>query len=447
DNYEATYNGNNITNTLVGETEVAVTKEWKGEAAESVDVQLLANGDVEETVTLTAAKDWTHIFANLSKFDENGVAIDYTVQEVAMDDYQSEVTGTVEKGFTITNTRTGKTEVSVEKVWQGSEEESATIKLLANGEEEDAVELTTENDWAHTFTDLEAFDKEGQPIAYTVEEVAIDGYNSVITGDAEEGFTITNTRTGKTEISVTKTWKDDGEEKSDRPDSITVNLLANDVIVSEHEVTAENDWTLTIDELAKYDEVGEEIVYTITEHDVAGYESEVDGFDITNTRVAEKSITINKAWDEKNDKYRPESIEVTLFRSVEGGDKEPVDTYEVTAEEDWSLTIDQLPAFDGDGKAYTYEVQEKDVAEYNSVVNGFDITNTQKTYAIGDYVWVDRNKDGIQDDNEEPLEDVVVELFDEKGEKIDETSTDENGRYMFDNLPAGKYKVKFTLTE
>ncbi|MEJ8777092.1 Cna B-type domain-containing protein [Pseudogracilibacillus sp. ICA-222130] len=447
DNYESTTNGNDITNTLVGETEVAVTKAWKGEAAERVDVQLLANGEVEETATLTAAKDWTHVFANLPKYDDKGVAIDYTVEEVAMENYQSEVTGDAEKGFTITNTRTGKTEVSVEKVWQGSEEESATITLLANGKEVDAVELTAENNWAHTFTNLEAFDKDGQPIDYTVDEVAMDGYNAAITGDAEEGFTVTNTRTGKTEVTVTKSWKDDGEEKSNRPDSITVNLLANGVVVSEHEVTAENDWSLTITDLEKYDNVGEEIDYTITEHDVAGYESVVDGFDITNTRVDEKSITIHKAWDEKNDKYRPESIEVELFRSVEGGDKESVDTYEVTAENDWSLTIDQLPAFDADGKAYKYEIEEDSVTEYHSEVSGFNITNTQKTYAIGDYTWIDRNKDGIQDDNEEPLEGVTVELFDEDGEKIGETKTDENGRYIFDELPAGKYKVKFTLTE
>src|SRR5699024_9275286 len=36
---------------------------------------------------------------------------------------------------------------------------------------------------------------------------------------------------------------------------------------------------------------------------------------------------------------------------------------------------------------------------------------------------------------------------DEDGKKIAETETDENGRYIFDELPAGKYKVKFTLTE
>src|SRR5699024_9153961 len=136
-----------------------------------------------------------------------------------------------------------------------------------------------------------------------------------------------------------------------------------------------------------------------------------------------------------------------LFRSIEDGDLESVDTYEVTAENDWELTIDELPAFDENGKAYTYEVEEEGIAEYNSSVNGFDITNTQKTYAIGDYVWVDKNKDGIQDDNEDPLEGVKVELYDEDGEKIAETETDEDGRYIFDELPAGDYKVKFELTE
>src|SRR5699024_8412621 len=68
-------------------------------------------------------------------------------------------------------------------------------------------------------------------------------------------------------------------------------------------------------------------------------------------------------------------------------------------------------------------------------------------YAIGDYVCVDRNKDGIQDENEEVLEGVIVELYDEDGEKIAETTTNEDGLYIFDELVAGDYQVKFTLTE
>src|SRR5699024_5748997 len=135
---------------------------------------------------------------------------------------------------------------------------------------------------------LEAFDTDGQPIAYTVEEEAMEGFTPKYDGNAETGFIITNVRTAETSIDIIKSWKD--EDEADRPETITVNLLANDVFVSDHEITAEDNWTLTIDELPKYDEVGEEIEYSITEHDVAGYEVGVDGFNMTNTRVDEKSI-------------------------------------------------------------------------------------------------------------------------------------------------------------
>src|SRR5699024_3196494 len=143
-------------------------------------------------------QDWAHIFTDLAAFNSEGEAIDYTVEEVEIDGYKSEITGNAEEGFTVTNTRTGKTEVPVKKVWQGSEEDSVTIKLLANGEEVDSVDLDADQDWTHTFTDLVAFDSEGEAIDYTVEEINIPGYKSEITGNAEEGFTVTNTRTGKT---------------------------------------------------------------------------------------------------------------------------------------------------------------------------------------------------------------------------------------------------------
>lgn len=69
------------------------------------------------------------------------------------------------------------------------------------------------------------------------------------------------------------------------------------------------------------------------------------------------------------------------------------------------------------------------------------------TYAIGDYVWIDENRDGIQDDEESPLDGVTVVLYDGEGEELDRTTTDENGRYIFDNLPEGEYQVGFQLTE
>ena len=42
-----------------------------------------------------------------------------------------------------------------------------------------------------SFSDLDEF-KLGQKIVYTVKEVSVNGYKTVIRGDAETGFTITN---------------------------------------------------------------------------------------------------------------------------------------------------------------------------------------------------------------------------------------------------------------
>ncbi|HBG3150454.1 TPA: carboxypeptidase regulatory-like domain-containing protein, partial [Staphylococcus aureus] len=64
-------------------------------------------------------------------------------------------------------------------------------------------------------------------------------------------------------------------------------------------------------------------------------------------------------------------------------------------------------------------------------------------YSLGDYVWYDSNKDGKQDSTEKDIKDVKVTLLNEKGEVIGTTKTDENGKYRFDNLDSGKYKVIF----
>ncbi|HCV0624355.1 TPA: carboxypeptidase regulatory-like domain-containing protein, partial [Staphylococcus aureus] len=64
-------------------------------------------------------------------------------------------------------------------------------------------------------------------------------------------------------------------------------------------------------------------------------------------------------------------------------------------------------------------------------------------YSLGDYVWYDSNKDDKQDSTEKGIKDVKVTLLNEKGEVIGTTKTDENGKYRFDNLDSGKYKVIF----
>jgi uncharacterized repeat protein (TIGR01451 family) len=71
--------------------------------------------------------------------------------------------------------------------------------------------------------------------------------------------------------------------------------------------------------------------------------------------------------------------------------------------------------------------------------------------SIGDYVWKDANDNGIQDLGESGVKNVTVELYrtDANGTpqtKLKTTKTDANGKYLFDSLSSGDYKVKFVAT-
>ncbi len=66
--------------------------------------------------------------------------------------------------------------------------------------------------------------------------------------------------------------------------------------------------------------------------------------------------------------------------------------------------------------------------------------------ALGDYVWLDQNLDGVQDADELPVAGVVVELLVDGG-VVSTTSTNDEGLYLFPNLGAGDYQVQFTAPE
>jgi protocatechuate 3,4-dioxygenase beta subunit len=64
--------------------------------------------------------------------------------------------------------------------------------------------------------------------------------------------------------------------------------------------------------------------------------------------------------------------------------------------------------------------------------------------SIGDFVWSDVNNDGIQVPSELPIPGVKVYLYNGAGTvKLDSAITDVNGKYLFDSLVTGSYKVKF----
>ncbi len=86
-----------------------------------------------------------------------------------------------------------KTTIDVKKSWVGKPLEYVTVRLFADEEELDSVTLSEDNDWAHTFRDLDKYNEDDTEIIYTVKEDAVEGYQAEISGNADTGFTITNT--------------------------------------------------------------------------------------------------------------------------------------------------------------------------------------------------------------------------------------------------------------
>ncbi len=64
-----------------------------------------------------------------------------------------------------------------------------------------------------------------------------------------------------------------------------------------------------------------------------------------------------------------------------------------------------------------------------------------RNYRIGNTVFIDTNIDGVQNAGEPGVEGVVVQLLDDAGNFIASTTTDADGKYLFEDLEAGDYVV------
>lgn len=182
--------------------------------------------------------------------------------------------------------------ISVKKAWdnpgyEDTQPSSVTIHLKERdtGDIVSTAELTGENGWQYTFTDLPL-----SPNHYTVTEQPLEGYKATYYQDADGNFIITNTHlTTPTpmpdvpavtiSVPVEKKWVND--YKWERPASIHVSLWNGDAKVKEADLTADMGWTYIFEDLP-------EGTYSVTEDAVPGYEtlierSDAGGFIITNT--------------------------------------------------------------------------------------------------------------------------------------------------------------------
>lgn len=415
------------------ETEIPVEKIWDDSDDQDrvrpgeVIVNLNDHkGELAARVLLNEDNDWQHTFTDLPEY-ANGETINYTVTENAVNDYSTSIEENEDGVQVITNSYTPEeTSVTVTKGWDdgnnqdGNRPESIEVQLYANGEPEgEAVELTSEDDWTYTWQGL-ALNEEGEAIEYSVEELNVpEEYEAAYNNEDRGNIIISNSySTQVTEISGTKTWNDADNQDGKRPESITVNLLADGEEVDSRTVTEAEDWTYTFTDLPVFEE-GNEIEYTIEEVSVEEYETEINGFDITNSYTPETTeVTGTKTWnDEENqDGNRPASITVNLLAN---GNQ--ADSVEVTEEDEWNYSFTDLPVYEA-GEVITYTVTEDTVADYSYEQTGeeFDITNNytpEETSVTVTKGW----NDGSNQDGKRP-ETIEVQLTGD-GEAIEEPVT------------------------
>ena len=285
--------------------------------------------------------------------------------------------------------------IKVNKTWNDNENQDGirpdeiTINLFRNRENEpiQTQKIQAGNKWEYEFKNLPKYDEDKNEIFYYVMENEVEGYEPEYK-ETEGNIEIQNTHTpATTSITGSKTWDDAENQDGKRPASITIRLLADGTEVDSKTVTANDNWSWTFADKPVYAN-GTEIEYTITEDAVAEYDSNVRGYNVTNTHTpATTSITGSKTWiDEGIASKRPASITIRLL-----ADGTEVDSKTVTANDNWSWTFANKPVY-ANGTEIEYTIAEDAVAEYGSNVSEYNVTNTiaQDYVSLsGSKIWID----------------------------------------------------------
>lgn len=270
--------------------------------------------------------------------------------------------------------------------------------------------------------------------------------------DGERGKTlIINTKVGKLanevykkEVTITSNIKADNTE-TENIDDISVTINKPGINVAQ---TANIPTGTTIS-------AGENFAYTFTIQNLSDiYLNDVEFTDALPTEVTFKYLeivyedgTIDSSFDINSDG----SINTKFYLSA--GQKVTINIHVV------ANSIDNDTEISNKAKFKNEDIGEVETNSVSHIVKHFektdvnvdpDDTNKETRKVIGT-VWVDANKDGVKDANEQRVSGVKVLLLNNNTSNIAMDSNNEqcitttgtDGSYMFNNVPQGKYSVIF----
>ena len=316
--------------------------------------------------------------------------------------------------------------------------DSVTLNLYANGELEGTMEVDGSIDnWHYAFESLPARDDSNNSIDYTVEQEAINGYDTSIgwSYDPVSGTLLSDDYTILNELMLTGIggeiiWSDGNSEYGQRAESIIVSIFdANGEVLATTEISKENEsdessdaWEYDLDNLPCFIN-GIEVDYDafpITASSVEGYQNVSDedfpaiiylvADDLENILI---SVEGDIAWKDSNNKAgkRPEAVTVNLY-----GDFELFGNMDVDATVDnWHYAFESLPQYDKYGREMFYYVEADSINGYEITVEDFNIT-CEYTGAETEGKNEDESESGAEGIDE--AEDIIAQTGDDASTRI-----------------------------
>ena len=219
----------------------------------------------------------------------------------------------------------------------------------------------------YVLTEVEA--PEGYEPDSTPRPISKENFENSIASGSTITLKIKNKKTEvkkkSTSFSVEKRWVLDPKLATNKPDKVTVSVLKNGkkddnltVVLSK-----DNGWKASFSNLPKEDANGREIVYTVSEAELAGFKAAIsgtdeNGFTISNYNGGRVVIPVTKIW--KGNGTHPDQLNVQLFAN-----NEKVATYTLNEGNAWQHSFD-MPKLDANGEEIRYTVTEESVTGYTA---------------------------------------------------------------------------------
>ena len=378
--------------------DIPVEVDWKGNYRVPVNVNLMADGELKQTITITYDTDWKSKFLNVPKYNSHGTEINYTITYDAADygvKYKYSLSGNATNGFVIKIVPLR--DIYVGKVW------NVMPNIVIPGHPDPACPPTM---GGMEPTSLDPGNPE-PACSHTMTGMIATNLDSVIPATAPESLPEVPAAQAR-EAAITEEVIEEDNPDFDAlisapvevssvpiPDAITVHLLADGVVVGTMQLTKDDDWEGRFIDYPRYDENdGHEIKYTTKEEPLAGYEtSYFNGNIILNRSLID--VSVEKKWI-GNSQSKAEltlhraceymKFDYTLNKHVKVKVDEEVATVELNAANNWKHTFPSLYEFytpEGvDGVKYKYYVTEKSIPGYDTQItgnqdSGFVVTNKE----------------------------------------------------------------------